>query len=265
MKMKFAILCVLTGAVAIAETFDAVADYNGSGGSQNAGSVWTYGATTTLNGSMHLLAGFVNGAPCGSGAFPQNLCTPTGAQTQQWLYGATPWLAGPSVIRNISGGTITFPGYPANFFPTNILLMAGGGSDIGYPDFTVVRFTAPAANVYNLTGSFSDRSQLSTVNLYISVNGVASAAAFGNFSMSNLNLSGRPNRGFHRGWHHQPGQRRDWVERHAGDSTRGRTRTGRHRDADADRRRTGGLDAVPAPLCAMMSIATDERRNLSAA
>src|SRR5581483_475892 len=75
-----------------------------------------------------------------------------------WSANATP-LAASTVAHNTSGGTITLPGFPGDpnaiIWPSNELLMTFGNA--GDKDqFVFVRWLAPAAGTFNITGKFSD-------------------------------------------------------------------------------------------------------------
>lgn len=176
-----------------AATYNAVTDFNAAGGSQSLGAVWTYGSANSA-GNGNSFNGFeVFGSPnsCGGGQFPQTICTPAGAATDQWwgnVGGNGPYLFG--VGRNVSGAPIGFTGSSATI-PNNTLFLGGGGTAAGLPNFTVVRFTAPAAAIYNLTGTIGSVDPVnSSFDAYITINvGSPTLMSLGNFSFTNLNLA----------------------------------------------------------------------------
>jgi hypothetical protein len=188
--MKILVL-VLLGAMVLPSygaIYSAVNDFNNTGGSQVAGSTWTYGNAPTLGGPLTLFPTYMTGS-CGAGGHPQNICLPVGATVEEWNIGNGGVLLGSAVRRNISGGDITFTGIPGVALPADYLSISPGGANAGTSQFVLVRFTNPTADTYNITGDWRQNDPMSTVDLYIFINGAQQAQSFGSFAFSNVVLA----------------------------------------------------------------------------
>jgi hypothetical protein len=177
MKRSLSAAILLAGSQLFASTYNAVTDFNST--SNLSTNTWQYGTSATLGGA------FTPFVLNGSNASPAyNYWSGSGS------------FAGPTVGYNASGGTITVSGSPTILWPNNVLLVGPGSGN--FSPYATVRFTAPAAGNFNITGAFSDLEQ-SSVRLYIEVGGVqdflssfsGSSAYQGTipFSLSNIALT----------------------------------------------------------------------------
>jgi hypothetical protein len=153
-----------------AAVYDAVNDFNSTGGTQTLGATWTYGSETSLNGAGFSLIPNFNSLVCNS---TDNTCTPTGATQLVYSTNGAYRDPYPSLIKNASTGTITYAvGSLANgvgvnstvVFPNNVLAFGPAGN------IQVLRFTVPTDGLYNIGGYFVDL-QAASVGLDIVING----------------------------------------------------------------------------------------------
>ena len=158
----------ITSQASVADTFDAVADFNNTGDQPAVGDPFTYGTETSLNAGFALFPNFQAGGTCSVGS---GQCTSDGTLAN--YYFSQP-ISGPAVGKVATGGPLNFD----NFFtvPTNVLVMMPGEPDLGTPEIVVTRFTAPTDGLFNITGSFTDLESAS-VSLAVLVNGATAFSA----------------------------------------------------------------------------------------
>jgi hypothetical protein len=159
------------------QTYDAVGDFSSG---TNPNGTWSYGSLSAFTDGAFSL--FTTSVP---------LTGFTGSG-QVWYNGGS--AQGGVVVKNTSNGTIDGPSSsPTVFLPTNFLDVDGVGA------IACVRWTAPAAGYYNITGSFQRiDDQPAAVNIEILQNGTNQLfvsnyfTGFNNvapFSLSNISLT----------------------------------------------------------------------------
>jgi hypothetical protein len=152
-----------------AQSWDAVANFNTTG-IQTAGSVWTYGTETSLSAPFTLLPDFASQLCTNSDAPFPFVCSPSDATRELYYYKNVDM--GPGVDYNNFGSTIAISGNPSLVWPANVLLIGPGSSEYGgSPPFLVIRWTAPKAGTYNISGFFENL-QGATTDQYVLINGV---------------------------------------------------------------------------------------------
>ncbi len=141
----FATLRLLIPAVALAAvasahatTYDAVKDFSLAG---NPNGVWSYGTLDSLAGGALTL--FTDPLPTAS--FTGDATFPTGS-VEAWNNGV-PYPNQDGIFHNLISSTVSAPNSTL-FIPPNVLDL-GGQNQV-----TAVRWTAPAAGVYNVFGFF---------------------------------------------------------------------------------------------------------------
>jgi hypothetical protein len=155
-------LALINGGYKVATTFDVVTDFNNTGTQPKAGDPFTYGTETSLNTGFTLFPNFqANGTvSVGSGQF-----TTDGTLANYYISQA---ISGPCVGEVATGGPLNFSN--AFTIPNDVLVMMPGEPDLGTPEITVTRFTAPDKAIFDITGSFINL-QGATVSVAVLVNG----------------------------------------------------------------------------------------------
>lgn len=146
---------------AFGQTWDAVAQFNQTG-VQTTSSTWQYGTETGVGTGYALFPNFANETSPG----PYSV----------YYYDKTN--VGPGLDYNNSGGDINLGGSPNLIWPDNVLLFGpGGANNPGAPEYAVLRWVAPAAGTYNLTGFF-ENVQAANVSLYVLLNSNAASPLY---------------------------------------------------------------------------------------
>jgi hypothetical protein len=151
--------------MAMAQSYDAVADWNPS--TNTTANVWQYGTDATLGGAVTLFS--THG-------------TQASSPTYNWWSGDGTF-HGPVIGFNSSGGTISDIGSIS--WPSGELLLAPPA-----PGGVVLRWVAPSAGSFNITGEFSNL-QDDSAPMYIQANGntIFSATDFNSSSDAPFSLS----------------------------------------------------------------------------
>jgi hypothetical protein len=147
----------------MAATFDVLADFNDSATQPAVGNPWTYGTETSPGAGFALLPNFGNATCSGTGCGEQLV----GGSVDNYYQDFT--FSGASVGKVATGNNLTIDGSPL-LIPDDVLIMLAGSADYHTTNFVVTRFTAPYAETFSISGSFSDLQQAS-VNVTLVING----------------------------------------------------------------------------------------------
>src|SRR3954468_20068870 len=129
----------------LSTTYDAVADFNVTGTQPKSGNPWQYGTETVAGGAFTKLPHF-------------KTTSVTGASYVSYYFNTND--IGPVARKLTSGAALNLGGSPPLIWPSNVVLLAPGGSNNSTsPQFSVVQFTAPTTGTYNISAFFENLQQ----------------------------------------------------------------------------------------------------------
>jgi hypothetical protein len=129
----------------LSTTYNALADFNATGTQPKSGNPWQYGTEIAPGGAFTKYPHFKTTAA-------------TGATYVSYYFNTND--LGPVARKLTAGAVLNLGGSPPLIWPSNVLLLAPGGSNnAGSPQFSVVQFTAPTTGTYNISAFFENLQQ----------------------------------------------------------------------------------------------------------